>query len=156
LVEQGRLTSFRTYMTGEIFGLLRKSGTLSQLMADDAMDDGAFDKGVMQSQRADASNLLHSLFSVRTLGLFDRLPRESLASYMSGLLVGAEVRDATAWLSRLGISAAMTAIGSPLLLRTYERAAKLLHLDIACRDSAGLLPVALLSLAQEAGLLSSS
>ncbi|HEX9447618.1 MAG TPA: 2-dehydro-3-deoxygalactonokinase, partial [Dongiaceae bacterium] len=38
-VEAGRIVSFRTYMTGEIFGLLRKSGTLSQLMTGDTADD---------------------------------------------------------------------------------------------------------------------
>jgi 2-dehydro-3-deoxygalactonokinase len=32
IVEAGRLTRFRTYMTGELYGLLCKTGTLSQLM----------------------------------------------------------------------------------------------------------------------------
>jgi len=46
--------------------------------------------------------LLHSLFSVRTLGLFERVPRSGLASYMSGLLIGAEMQDALMWLRARG------------------------------------------------------
>ena len=38
--------------------------------------------------------MLHQLFSVRTLGLFNELPPEKLASYLSGLLIGIEVAGA--------------------------------------------------------------
>lgn len=153
-VKAGRIVGFRTYMTGEIYGLLRQSGTLSQLMGGDIIDDEAFHKGVMQAQQPDAGNLLHNLFSVRTLGLFDRLPRSGLASYMSGLLIGAEIRDATGWLGPLGGSDNMTAIGSPALLRAYQRAAASLGIGLTCKNSASLLPTALLFLAKAAGLSS--
>ena len=36
--------------------------------------------------------LLHHLFGVRTLGLFDRLPPNQAGSFLSGLLIGHEVR----------------------------------------------------------------
>lgn len=154
-VEERAITAFRTYMTGEIFGLLRKSGTLSQLMMGDDSDDAAFLQGVSYARRPDAANLLHSLFSVRTLGLFERLPRSSLASYMSGLLIGTEMCDALGWLETHGYPKRIAAIGSPSLLHAYRQAAGQLQLDLQCQDSAGLLPIALLSLAKFAGLLSS-
>jgi 2-dehydro-3-deoxygalactonokinase len=153
-VEGGAITAFRTYMTGEVFGLLRKSGTLSQLMVDDEPDDAAFLQGVSYAQTPDAANLLHSLFSVRTLGLFERLSRRSLASYMSGLLIGAEMKDALCWLADQGRPKRISAIGSPSLLLAYQKAAVQVQLDLRCQDSTGLLPVALLFLAQGAGLLS--
>ncbi|HVI87081.1 MAG TPA: 2-dehydro-3-deoxygalactonokinase [Dongiaceae bacterium] len=153
LAEAGSLTRFRTYMTGETFGLWRKSGTLSQLMEGDVFDETCFRRGVQQAGRPDAANLLHSLFSVRTLGLFERLPRTGLASYMSGVLIGAEVNDASQWLYRLGIGGSVTAIGSPGLLKSYRLAAEILGLNLVCLDSADLLPVALLELAKTAGLL---
>jgi len=157
LVEGGRLVTFRTYMTGEIFGLLRKSsGTLSQLMEDDAVDDDAFLRGVDHASGPDAANLLHSLFSVRTLGLLNRVPRSSLASYMSGLLIGAEIHDALGWLRSRGLDGKVSAIGSPGLLQAYRGAAAHLDLDLAVQDSADLLPVALLSLAKAAALLPES
>jgi len=153
LAEAGSLTRFRTYMTGETFGLWRKSGTLSQLMDGDVFDEACFQRGVQQASRPDAANLLHSLFSVRTLGLFERVPRTGLASYMSGVLIGAEVSDARQWLDRLGIAGSVMAIGSPGLLSSYRLAAEMLDVELACLDSAALLPVALLELAKTAGLL---
>jgi 2-dehydro-3-deoxygalactonokinase len=155
-VEAGRIVAFRTYMTGEIFGSLRKSGTLSQLMTGDAPDAAAFQQGVEAAQQDAAASLLHSLFGVRTLGLFNRLPGSGLASYMSGLLIGTEIRDALSWLRQQGGMPEVTAIGSPALLQAYQQAAQILRLDITCRDSADLLPVALLSLAKSAGLLPAS
>jgi 2-dehydro-3-deoxygalactonokinase len=153
LAEAGSLTRFRTYMTGETFGLWRKSGTLSQLMDGDVFDEACFRRGVQQASRPDAANLLHGLFSVRTLGLFGRIPPTGLASYMSGVLIGAEVADAKQWLDRLGIGGRVTAIGSPGLLKSYQLATEMLDVDLACLDSADLLPVALLELAKTAGLL---
>ena len=43
---------------------------------------------------ADAGGLLHHLFSVRTLALTDQLKEETSAPYLSGLLIGHEVRAA--------------------------------------------------------------
>lgn len=153
-VKEGRVVSFRTYMTGEVYGLLRKSGTLGQLMEGDAVSDEAFHKGVLRSREPDAGNLLHSLFSVRTLGLFDRLPRRDLPSYLSGLLIGAEIHDAMGWLQRHHSPGGMTAIGSPALLRAYRQAAAVLEIDLRPVDSDKLLPLAMLWLAKAAGLLS--
>jgi 2-dehydro-3-deoxygalactonokinase len=152
-VEAGQIVDFRTYMTGELFGMLRKSGTLSQLMTGDSADDAAFERGIRMAQRDDVASLLHALFGVRTLGLFDRLPGSGLASYMSGLLIGTEIRDAQSWLHRHGNVPPMTVIGSPTLLRAYRQAAGILGIELTCRDSADLLPAALLSLAKSAGLL---
>jgi 2-dehydro-3-deoxygalactonokinase len=152
-VKDGKIISFRTYMTGEVYGLLRKSGTLSQLMEGDGVSDEAFHKGVLRTREPDAGNLLHSLFSVRTLGLFDRLPRTDLPSYLSGLLIGAEIHDATSWLLKHHVSGGITAIGSPALLRAYRQAAASLEIDLISIDSDSLLPRAMLFLAKTAGIL---
>jgi 2-dehydro-3-deoxygalactonokinase len=45
---------------------------------------------VQQSLRG--SGLLHAAFGVRTLSLFDRLPPDALGSYLSGLVIGEELR----------------------------------------------------------------
>ena len=50
----------------------------------------SFLRGVARS--ADAGGLLHHLFSVRTLVPTGDLTEESSASYLSGLLIGHEVR----------------------------------------------------------------
>jgi len=88
---------FRTYMTGELFAQLSSTGTIAQLMQRDAPHHIAgFRQGVAASARQSAGGLLNRLFSARALGLFGELPPEAIASYLSGLLIGAELRDATA------------------------------------------------------------
>jgi len=90
----GRIERFATYMTGELFALLRQHSILGRLMPDDAAhDDAAFARGLHLALASDANaqGLLHQLFSVRTLGLFQRLDPAALASYLSGLLIGSEL-----------------------------------------------------------------
>jgi 2-dehydro-3-deoxygalactonokinase len=91
--EGGRITWFATFMTGEVFGVLKEHSILGRLMAGDAPDDAAFARGLAYA-REGAGGLLRKLFSARTLGLFDRLPAEGIASYLSGLLIGTEIVEA--------------------------------------------------------------
>jgi 2-dehydro-3-deoxygalactonokinase len=148
-VEKGRLTRFRTYMTGELFSLLSGSGTIAQLMQPGEHDSDAFDRGVRRS-RAESPDLLHTLFGVRTLGLFERMPRGSLASYLSGLLIGAEIASALNW---AGTPRRMMAIGSSQLLARYDAAARQFGLIFDMTESGALLPPALFAIAQRAGLI---
>ena len=71
-------------MTGEAFAALRQHTILGRLMADGPFVEAAFLQGVDRS--ADPGGLLHHLFGIRTLGLFDRMPHA--ADSLSGLLIG--------------------------------------------------------------------
>jgi 2-dehydro-3-deoxygalactonokinase len=62
------------------------------MTTDGAIDSSAFFDGVARS--ADSGGLLHHLFGVRTLALMGQLEAEASASYLSGLLIGHEVRAA--------------------------------------------------------------
>jgi 2-dehydro-3-deoxygalactonokinase len=148
-VEDGKFSSFRTYMTGELFSALTSSGTLAQLMEKSDVDGAAFEQGLRRARSEGASALTHHLFGVRTLGLFDRLPRASLASYLSGLLIGTELMDALDWSQAKQV----IAIGSPKLLENYRRAAALFGLGFEAHDNNALLPPALYMIARDAGLL---
>jgi 2-dehydro-3-deoxygalactonokinase len=89
----GIIGSFITCMTGEVFGALRHNTILARNMApSEAGNDEAFLRGVARS--VDADGLLHHLFGVRTLTLMDQLKEDESASYLSGLLIGHEVRAA--------------------------------------------------------------
>ncbi len=90
--QRGRITGFATHMTGEVYALLRQQSILARgLPADDAVwDADAFDAGVAAA--AQPGGLLHHLFSVRTLGLFELAGGPALASRLSGLLIGEELR----------------------------------------------------------------
>lgn len=93
-VASGRIATFRTYMTGEVYGVMRDHSILGRLMDGYRHDPDAFASGV-DAVRAAGEGLLHQLFGARTLALFDRLPGHAVGAYLSGLLIGAEVAQAT-------------------------------------------------------------
>lgn len=126
-VQAGQIQSFSTFMTGEFFALLRQHSILSRTLpaSDGDFDREAFDQGVTLALRS--SSLLHSAFSTRTLSLFDRMPAASLPSYLSGLVIGEEVRAQT-----LKNHAEVVIIGSESLTQRYQRALALRNVS-ACR-----------------------
>jgi len=125
-VEAGAITAFSTYMTGEVFAALRGHTILGRLMPEGERGDGAgLRRGVLEGAALpSAGSLLARLFSVRTLGLFDELPGRELSDYLSGLLIGAELAEAT----RHG-AGRFIAVKSQGLERQYDAAADILGLD---------------------------
>ncbi|WAT16002.1 2-dehydro-3-deoxygalactonokinase [Xanthomonas fragariae] len=121
-IANGQLTGFATVMTGELYAVLCQHSILGKLMQDDHadLDTGAFLQGVDRS--AEPGGLSHHLFGTRTLGLFDRLPTQALPSYLSGLLIGHELRD------HRGDHATVYLVGSPALAKRYALA--LAHLGV--------------------------
>jgi 2-dehydro-3-deoxygalactonokinase len=95
-LRQGRIVELRTYLTGELFALLRQHGTLASALqgskaAVDAADP-AFARGVRDAARR--PTLSHALFGARARVVTGALAPEAAAAYVSGLLVGAEWADA--------------------------------------------------------------
>ncbi|WP_374652055.1 2-dehydro-3-deoxygalactonokinase [Dongia sp.] len=155
ILKDGVLIYFRTYMTGELFGLLRSSGSLSQVMPAkgeaEQFDAGAFDRGL--GKGLDGAGITHLLFSVRSLSLFGQLTPAEAPSYLSGLLIGAEMKDALGWLKVLQAGTHVTAIGSVRLLQTYGRAAARCNIELSRLESDDILPPALFAIARGAGLI---
>jgi len=93
-VAAGRIQSFATFMTGECFAVLKQHSILGRLMADGTDNEGVFRRGL--SRAAAPGGLLHHLFGVRTMGLFDRLQASDLTAFLSGQLIGTEIEGARA------------------------------------------------------------
>jgi 2-dehydro-3-deoxygalactonokinase len=91
-VAGGRITAYRTYLSGEAFAALRGGTILARMMSDGPTDLAAFDRGVARA--AEPGHLLHHLFGVRTLALTGKLKDSESASYLSGLVIGHETRAA--------------------------------------------------------------
>jgi 2-dehydro-3-deoxygalactonokinase len=126
-VHSGRVTQFQTFMTGEVFALMSQHSILGKTLdLNGAFDEATFLQGVDQSQQA--GSVLHHLFAVRTLGLFDRLSAAQLPSYLSGLLIGEELRTQNVPLAQ----GPVVLIGSDTLTQRYSLA--LQHLGIACQS----------------------
>jgi 2-dehydro-3-deoxygalactonokinase len=113
-LESGRITEFATYMTGEVYAVMKAHSILGRMMREAAVDEDAFADGVVRAR--DAGGLLHHLFGIRASGLFGDLPDDKSSSYLSGLLIGHEL----AGVPRLGESVYL--LGSEQLTSLYEQA----------------------------------
>lgn len=103
-VRDGRIEGFSTFLTGELFALLRQHSLLGRMMVAGEHDDAAFAEGVARSARD--GELLHTLFGVRTRALFDELAPHRVSSYLSGLLIGHELRSLPPTTGRVHVIAA--------------------------------------------------
>jgi len=117
----GRIASFRTFMTGEVFGALKDHTILGRLM-NEGSDAEGFARGVREGAAVgSAGALLNRMFATRTYGLMDKLSGAALSDYLSGLLIGAEIAEATR-----RSKGAVTIIASPALAQRYTDALALL------------------------------
>ncbi|SFP57010.1 2-dehydro-3-deoxygalactonokinase [Sphingomonas rubra] len=84
-----RITGFATTMTGELFALLRRHGTLAGMLDAPVTDGPAFREGLARA-RSEAG-LATALFGVRAGVLLGTVAPADAASFASGLLIGADV-----------------------------------------------------------------
>jgi len=113
-VKDGLIAGFATHMSGEVFGALREHSILGRMMRPGPTDWAAFDRGF--DRAGDPGGWLHHLFGVRALGLAGHLDEGSASSYLSGLLIGHEVR------AQLLAPLAVHLLGDPALTAQYARA----------------------------------
>lgn len=112
-VEDRRVTRFSTHMTGEVFDVLRRHSILGRGIEHAAWDDAAFLEGVARSGAR--GGLLHHLFGVRAAGLFGDLAPETAGAFLSGLVIGHEIRSAEP-------DGTVHLVGEDDLVRLYGRA----------------------------------
>ena len=120
LARNGRIESFRTYLTGELYSVLKRHSTLgwpSGATGEDSIAETTFLEGI-QEARAEP-DLLHSLFGVRTRALFESWDPATQSSYLSGVLIGHEVVNGLRGNSAL---APIVLIASSTLCKWYEMA----------------------------------
>jgi 2-dehydro-3-deoxygalactonokinase len=120
-VESRRIRSFRSFMTGELFALLRQHSILSRTMPEH--DSLPWEQGLESFQAACAlaaeGALLNSLFMVRSQGLFGKLASELQPDYLSGLLIGEEIREG---LALSGNTGPIHLVCNAALFRRYQAA----------------------------------
>jgi 2-dehydro-3-deoxygalactonokinase len=118
-VERGQLVDFATYMTGEMYSVMLKHSILGRLAQPAGPEPGAaFARGVSRGLGAGA--LCHDLFGARTLALMGELAPADVPDWLSGLLIGREVRDARAWAQRHdGDGTRVRVVGTDALTTRY-------------------------------------
>jgi 2-dehydro-3-deoxygalactonokinase len=116
-VTDSKVTHFSTWMTGEFYALLRQHSILARTLPADEppLDAIAFNEGVAYALRGEG--LLHTAFSARTLALFKRMAADALPSYLSGLVIGEELRC-----QALQTGDHVIIVGADALVARYEQA----------------------------------
>lgn len=113
-VARGVLVDFSTAMTGELFALLRDHALIGAAMRGGEVADGAaFREGV---RRAGDGDLATALFGVRPASLLGLRPDAQAASFVSGLLIGADCR------ARAGKGSHVHLLADPVLGALYTAA----------------------------------
>jgi 2-dehydro-3-deoxygalactonokinase len=132
-VQGGRVTALRTYMSGELFALLRGHGTLAPLMpADAGWDDTQFEQGL---DALGDEALSHALFGARARVVGGGAPAAGTAAYVSGLLIGAEWRDLR---RHAAVDGPVRLIGEPELARLHALSARHHGRAVQALDAAAL------------------
>jgi 2-dehydro-3-deoxygalactonokinase len=119
-LENGRIVDFFTSMSGEIFDRLTAKGLLASIVAGEAADGPVFLRGVAAG-RARQLSLGTLLFGARAHVVRGLLPKADAASYIRGLLIGAEIADAQSVYPTVG-DAVIPLIGNRALCHLYASA----------------------------------
>ncbi len=123
VVRSGRIERFATFMTGEVFAVLKDHSILGRMMATEgaAAGDEEFRRGVSAARHAGVPGaLLHRLFGARTLALAGELDTSAVADYLSGLLIGSETGAGVEWARQSGVAVdRATLIGASALCTRY-------------------------------------
>lgn len=88
------VTEFNTYITGELFEVIKSHTIVGAMIDPNSWDEKAFVEGIEFS--ATTNNILNQLFAVRAKGLFNQLTTATAGAFLSGLLIGHELGAALA------------------------------------------------------------
>jgi 2-dehydro-3-deoxygalactonokinase len=116
VLRNGRLHSFHTVMTGELFSLLKQHSILSDLLVGTVEDNDAFRAGANKGIFDDG--LTADLFTIRADVLLGQSKREDAPSFASGLLIGTDVRIGL----KYPTASQIVVMGRPDLTRLYAAA----------------------------------
>lgn len=115
-LRHGKISEFRTVMTGELFSILKEHSILSDLLQGEVAANDVFKGAALHAINSEA--LPADLFAIRAGVLLGQAKKEDASSYASGLLIGADVR--------IGLStptgAQIAIIGRPELTHLYATA----------------------------------
>lgn len=130
-VKDGIVVEFKTFMTGEFFELLSKKSILAGSVEGSGEFSNpenlrSFQLGVLESTQL---NLLYGSFKVRTNHLFQNLSKQQNYFFLSGLLIGTELKEL------VDISETITVVTDKLQEQLYKAALNCLNIHANFYDS---------------------
>ncbi|AJR05330.1 hypothetical protein C9J03_08770 [Photobacterium gaetbulicola] len=122
VLSNGELTSFSSYMTGELFSVVSKHTILARGLPENTLplNHTAFLKGVADGQ---AEQLTNTLFMARTHRLFNNIAEDEVSDYLSGVLIGNELKALTVQQKQVYL------VGGSKLCARYQLACQALDIE---------------------------
>jgi len=117
-LQEGRIERFATLMTGELYDLVLKHSLAGQLAEGEEPDIAAFENGV--SEGLNTVTPVHHLFQARSRVLMKKLEPIQVAGFLSGFLIGNEIREGLDLIGRPELPALL--VGNPDLVKLYSLA----------------------------------
>jgi 2-dehydro-3-deoxygalactonokinase len=151
VLRDGRVATFQTSLTGELFACLRDHSVLGR-DTDGAVPamGAAFTVGLNRAFDPRRPALAHLLFEARSRRLREHMSAADALSFLSGLTIGADVAG---MLDLLPAIETVTLVGAPALTDGYAAALDLRHIHIDTIDGDAAALAGLRAIAAAAGLL---
>lgn len=118
VVNDGVIERFCTIMTGEVFDLLLNHSLAGRLARDRSMNGSAFLEGIQRGHVSGSP--ISDAFGARARVLLGAMAADATSAYLSGLLIGNEIREGALCLNA-GFTN-VTLIGEPSLCDLYRLA----------------------------------
>lgn len=118
-INANKLSSFTTFMTGELFSILLNHSILGTGLPNQKESLNAFKKGISESTKKPLTN---QLFYTRTHRLFGDINETEVSEYLSGLLIGEELKTLT--------TKNIYLVGDNELCCRYQKACQILGIQV--------------------------
>jgi 2-dehydro-3-deoxygalactonokinase len=92
-IDLGQVNTFLSSPVGELYDIINNHSVISTPENKSQWHQESFEEGLALALDK-SKNILHSIFSCRARSLLNNKPESTSSSYLSGLLIGSDVRDA--------------------------------------------------------------
>ena len=113
-INEGKITSFKTFMTGELFGVILNHTLVTHSTSYKGWNQSSFEEGIHEGFN-NPGLIASNLFSLRSESIINNLGRDQARSILSGLLLGVELNGSQSYWKDNSV----TLIGSELLSNIY-------------------------------------
>lgn len=114
-VTDGQIVSVTSFMTGEMYALLREYSSVGRILSVSEFDETSFISGAAEA--SSNAGLLNRLFAIRASSLLEQFKSKSAESFLSGVLIGREIQAMTEMLDR---TESLVLVGSEGLANRYR------------------------------------
>lgn len=136
LVQGGKIETFVTALTGELYSLLHNHSLLIAKAESADFSADIFMQGVKVATTLESGQLLQALFATRSRQVLGELSDLHASSYLSGLLIGSDVVGSLALMEKqMGAISSVDLIGDSALSHCYQLALESVGIKAAISDA---------------------